>query len=100
MQEDEIKNKIEELVTALKAEGFWKMKEPFWVNQYKANKEIPEVDFFEWLQFVYLPNRMLNQHRPTYAGQENYITLQARKFAGDKLMSEKIVQLLVELDAL
>ena len=56
--------------------------------------------FFEWLQFIYLPNRMLNQPRPVYSDRESLITLQAKKFACEKMMNQKIVQLLVELDAL
>jgi hypothetical protein len=48
---------------------------------------------------VYLPNRILNQSGPVVT-KENFITLQAKKFASDKMMDKKIVQLLVELDAL
>ncbi len=88
------------MAEALKVQGLWKNKEPAWVNAYKSNTEIAEVDFFEWLQFVYLPNRMLNLSNPIYREQENYITLQVKKFAADKLMNKKIVQLLVELDSL
>lgn len=99
MQEDGIKRKIGELILALKAEGLWKAQEPFWVSQYRTNDEISGVDFFEWLQFVYLPNRMLNRLRLLPERHDNYITLQARKFAGD-MMNERIMQLLVELDSL
>jgi len=97
MQADSIKQKVEELVAALKAQGLWKKTEPVWVLKYKQNAYIPEVDFFEWLQFVYLPNRMLNQPGPVLT-KENFITLQVKKFAGDKMMDKKLVQLLVELD--
>jgi uncharacterized protein YqcC (DUF446 family) len=99
MQADSVKQKVEELAAALKAQGLWKKAEPVWVNEYKKNTDIPEVDFFEWLQFVYLPNRMLNQQSSVLT-KENFITLQAKKFASDKMMDKKIVQLLVELDAL
>ncbi len=97
MQADNVKQKVEELVAALKAQGLWKKAEPAWVNEYKENADIQEVDFFEWLQFVYLPNRMLNQSGPVLP-KENFITLQAKKFASDKIMDKKLVQLLVELD--
>lgn len=99
MQADSVKQKVEELVSALKAHGLWRKAEPDWVNEYKENTDIPEVDFFEWLQFVYLPNRMLNQ-KSAVLTKENFITLQAKKFARDTMMDKKIVQLLVELDAL
>ncbi len=100
MQEHNIKQKVEQLAAVLKAEGLWKKTEPQWVKEYKGSTEIPEVDFFEWLQFVYLPNRMLNQPDHVYATHESYITLQVKKYAGENIMNEKIVQLLVELDAL
>ena len=100
MTTDTVKQKVEQLAAVLKAEGLWKKAEPQWVKEYKGSTEIPEVDFFEWLQFVYLPNRMLNQQSPVYAGHESYITLQVKKYAGEKIMNEKIVQLLVELDSL
>lgn len=99
MQADSVKQKVEELAAALKEHGLWKKAEPVWVNEYKKNTGIPEVDFFEWLQFVYLPNRMLNPTSPVLT-KGNYITLQAKKFARDKMMDKRIVQLLVELDAL
>jgi uncharacterized protein YqcC (DUF446 family) len=99
MQADSVKQKVEELAAALKAQGLWKKEEPAWVNEYKENTDIPEVNFFEWLQFVYLPNRMLNPSGFVLP-KENFITVQAKKFASDKLMDKKIVQLLVELDAL
>ena len=99
MQADSVKQKVEELAAALKAQGLWKKAKPEWVNEYKENADLPEVNFFEWLQFVYLPNRMLNQSGPVLS-KENFITLQAKKFASNKMMDKKIVQLLVELDAL
>ena len=99
MQADSVKQKVEELVSALKARGLWKKAKPEWVNEYKENTDLPEVDFFEWLQFVYLPNRLLNQHSPALT-KDNFITLQAKKYAGNTMMDKKIVQLLVELDAL
>ena len=100
MQAERVKQKVEQLVEALKGQGLWKKHEPVWVKEYKASTEIPEVDFFEWLQFVYLPNRMLNNPEPVYAHGESLITLQAKKFASEKMMDKKFVQLLVELDAL
>lgn len=100
MREDSIKQKVEQLAAVLKAEGLWKKAEPGWVKEYKGSGEIPEVNFFEWLQFVYLPNRILNLPDHVYATHESYITLQVKKYAGENIMNEKIVQLLVELDAL
>ena len=47
MQADSVKQKVEELAAALKVQGLWKKAEPVWVNEYKENAEIPEVDFFD-----------------------------------------------------
>ena len=101
MQQDAaLKQKVQELSDALKAEGLWKRRQPDWVCNYRGEHEMGEADFFEWLQFVYLPNRLLSRSHPATESGENYITLQAKKFASEKLVNHTIVRLLVELDAL
>ena len=100
MDSDVVRQKVEQLAAVLKEEGLWKKSEPEWVNDYNFSTEMPEVDFFEWLQFVYLPNRLLNHHHAMWTGNENLITLQVRKFASEKITNKHLVRLLVELDAL
>ena len=97
-QEAAIHQKVHELSEALKAEGLWKRHEPEWVNNYHSDAGM-EADFFEWLQFVYLPNRLLSPATRLQSG-DGYLMLQAKKFAADKLTSQNIIRLLVELDSL
>lgn len=97
--QDLVKLKVEQLMEEMKREGLWKRIEPDWIKQYQAGQPTREVDFMEWLQFVYLPNRSLNKIH-YLQNQSSFIMLQARKYAGEKLMNEKIIQLLIELDGL
>lgn len=97
--QDLLKLKVEQLMEEMKREGLWKRIEPDWIMHYPAGPPPREVDFFEWLQFVYLPNRALNKIH-YLQDQSSYIMLQAKKYAGEKLMNEKIIQLLIEIDGL
>lgn len=93
----EIKEKIEELAAEMKKAGLWRKEKPAWVTEYGGEQHcVAEPDFFEWLQFVYLPNRLMNKS----GINENHIIIQAKKFASEKNMNPAIVSLLIELDAL
>jgi uncharacterized protein YqcC (DUF446 family) len=93
------KQKLDELIEELKRKDLWRSAEPTWVKEFGKGKMMDEVDFFEWLQFVYLPNRLLNKHS-VITEDETYIMLQAKKYLGDGKKHERIIQLLVELDGL
>jgi len=87
--------KTAEINDELKKIGLWKKTEPAWVKDYEANTKIIHNDFAEWLQFVYLPNCMQNK------GSSNAsIVPQAMKYFGDDVKKGKLLQLLIELDAL
>lgn len=98
MQPGTVQAKVEELAAALKNAGWWMNEEPAWVRDYQSETEKPDVDFFEWLQFVYLPNRLMN--RAKEGSRNQLITMQVKKYATDALLDQRIVRLLVELDAL
>jgi len=91
-----IEQKVRELSDALKAEGLWKPQEPDWVNSYRKGDEICEADFFEWLQFVFLPNKVLGNKTAANDG----VAPQAMRFFGSEVNKGKLLQLLVELDSL
>ena len=93
-----VRQKVHELSQAMKAEGLWKRDEPEWVKNYRSC-EAMTTDFFEWLQFVYLPNKLVSP-MGTLPAQDSLLMLQAKKFAADKLTSNAIIRLIVELDSL
>lgn len=91
--------KIDEIKTALKKAGLWKKQAPSWVTDYQEKLITTEQDFSDWLQFVYLPN-MLNRESRNSKDPERYIVPQAMKFFSEDVQKGKLLQLLVELDAL
>jgi uncharacterized protein YqcC (DUF446 family) len=95
-----IRLKIEELTEALKAEGLWKKEEPLWVTNYDAEAEACRVDFFDWLQFVYLPHLTLTEGHFSPYPRQNNLAPQAVKFVQANPEKLKLLQLFVELDAL
>lgn len=97
---ENIRLKVEELATALKHAGLWLKEEPGWVKEYQAGKIDDSFDFFQWLQFIYLPNRLMDIKPSLHGGNSGYITLQVKKFATEDQVNERIIQLLVELDGL
>ncbi len=84
-----LEQKIVELTEELRSAGRWKKSPPDWIYEFESFKLTP-VDFFEWLQFVYLPNKQ--QHLFSLA-EHSMIALQVKRKAA---MEEhpKIIQLI------
>ena len=95
-----IRQKVQELSQIMKEEGLWKRREPDWVNNYSRSAALMTVDFFEWLQFVYLPNLLQETGAHRTSASEQTIAPQAVKFFGEKARKGKLLQLLIELDSL
>lgn len=91
--------KIDELVCLLKEKGLWKNSEPAWVKEFNTNADTVAMEFFEWLQFVYLPNRLVKKSVLSQ-DRRRPLTLQAKTFATETLKDRQMLRLLVELDAL
>ncbi len=91
--------KIEEIKRELKLRGHWKESMPEWVVHFQPDTEISPHDFFDWLQFIYLPNVVLG-NRKTVGRPEGLKNLmpQAIEYLAGEPNQEKLVQLLVELD--
>lgn len=93
-------NKTEQKMLELKAElkrnGLWKKNVPAWVTNFEAKPVTGQQSFSDWLQFVFLPNcTTINK-----TDKRNYIVPQAVQFFGDDVKKGKLLQLLIELDAL
>jgi uncharacterized protein YqcC (DUF446 family) len=95
-----INENVRELAEVLKAEGLWKLQEPAWVTSYSNGGESCKDDFFEWLQFIYLPNLLSEENHYPYSSKRTYIAPQAIRFFGQDENKAKLLQLFVELDAL
>jgi uncharacterized protein YqcC (DUF446 family) len=96
MQVDEdVVVKVQEVFHELKRLGLWNSEKPAWVRQFAPVTINVEKEFFEWLQFVYLPNCIQRDNMG-----KNDIAMQAVRFLGKDPAKEKLLQLLIELDAL
>lgn len=86
--------KIQQIEQELKRLGYWKKKQPQWVNEYSETRMITESDFMDWLQFIYLPNCM------QYHVTSILVAPQAAKFWQADINKGKLLQLFIELDAI
>ena len=93
-----IRQKVHELSQAMKAEGLWKRDEPEWVKNYRSGEAMTD-DFFEWLQFVYLPNLLQEAENKLGRLQRHSIAPQAIKFFEKDVEKGNLLQLLIELDS-
>lgn len=100
MKDKLLEEKIKALITVLQKQGLWKKTTPQFVQLYKEDNHSTEISFFDWLQFVYLPNLLLHG-KQTSSLSNQLIMLQAKEHIKNKGNSnEIIIQLLVEIDAL
>ena len=95
-----IAEKINEVRNEMKRTGIWKMQPPAWVNEFDKKTITTGEDFSEWLQFIYLPNRMQETESRQPVIVKIYIVPQAVKFFGNDIKKGKLLQLLIELDSL
>jgi uncharacterized protein YqcC (DUF446 family) len=95
-----IAKKIIEVRAEMRRADIWKNETPGWVKEFEKRTINTGEDFIEWLQFVYLPNRMqeVETKQPVY--EKNYIVPQVIAFFGSDIKKGRLLQLLIELDAL
>ena len=51
-------DKLIEIQHELQNQKLWNVEIPNWVNQYPTKGVIAEAGFIDWLQFIFLPNKM------------------------------------------
>jgi uncharacterized protein YqcC (DUF446 family) len=95
-----ITEKINEVINEMKTTGIWNSYTPGWVNEFEKRNIATLEDFSEWLQFIYLPNRMPEAESNKAVLEKKYIVPQAIKFFGSDVKKGKLLQLLIELDSL
>lgn len=91
----QLTEKIAEVYAELKRTALWKTDVPEWVHHYQRVPET-QVEFSEWLQFVFLPNKEHGNNTIIATG----IAPQAVRFYGREISKGKLLQLLVELDSM
>ena len=94
-----ITTKTMELEEELKATGIWQTNMPAWVHWYDDNNSIGKTDFAQWLQFVFIPNH-LHKNKMIPAAEKNLLVPHAIKYFGNDVKKGKLLQILIEIDAL
>ena len=92
ISQDMIAQQVNEIQQAMKQAGKWKPKTPEWVYSYKGGS-VP--DFWEWLQFIYLPMRLSQDLYPPHL-----LAPVLAEHVQTKPELEKILSLVIELDNL
>ncbi|MEO6254471.1 MAG: YqcC family protein [Ferruginibacter sp.] len=95
-----ITEKINQVKEEMKLSSLWKNETPAWVKEFEKRNINTGEDFIEWLQFVYLPNRVQEAETRQPGYEKNYIVPQVMNFFGSDIKKGRLLQLLIELDAL
>lgn len=95
-----IEDKVRQIINEMKAAGLWKKQAPDWVIDYEKRVIGCQQDFSGWLQFVFLPNCMQGMYKNIINPRRKHIVLQAKRFLENDMQQGKLLQLLIELDAL
>ena len=93
--DDDVVVKVQEVFHELQRLSLRNARMPIWVRHFAPVSTNVELEFFEWLQFVYLPNCIQKDRMG-----KNDIAMQAVRFLGKDPAKERLLQLLIELDAL
>lgn len=98
--ENNIVYKMKELEQEMKNNGLWQKEPPGWVNYFEEKIIISGNDFAQWLQYVFIPNRLLQSSIIPSFKVKKMIVPVALQFFGDDVRKGKLLQLLIEIDAL
>jgi hypothetical protein len=93
--DEDVAGKVQEVFHELKRLALLKSEIPVWVRHFVPVSLNKEQEFFEWLQFVYLPNCVQKNKMG-----KNDIAMQAVRILGNDPAKERLLQLMIELDAL
>lgn len=98
-QVSDIITKTAELEYELKLTGLWQKNAPAWVHWYDDSSSMVKTDFAQWLQFVFIPNH-LHKNKMMNATAKKLMVPYAIKYFGDDVNKGKLLQILIEIDAL
>ncbi|MGC4232311.1 MAG: hypothetical protein QM594_04965 [Niabella sp.] len=83
------------IINEMKTLKLWKRQTPSWVFSYNNRNTHSLPGFFEWMQFIYLPNKFIGIETNTES-----IALQAKQHFEHDMEKGKLLQLLIQLDGL
>lgn len=95
-----ITEKINDVKEEMRRTGIWKNVTPAWVKEFAERRVNNSEEFSEWLQFIFLPNRMQEAESSHFVIEKKYIVPQALQFFSSDIKKGKLLQLLIELDSL
>ena len=98
-KENNISLKIAELISELKECGLWQKQIPGWVSHFDEVRDNDQIDFVQWLQFIFIPNH-LNQGIMYKQVNRISIVPQAVKYFENDLQRGKLLQILIEIDSI
>lgn len=96
--EPSLELKVKEIVEELKKQALWKKQTPDWISTFPVEKLDVTIDFFTWLQFVFLPNCLLAENREV--NKQHSFVLKAKKLFSSDRNKENLLRLFIELDSL
>ena len=96
---DTIILKTAELEAELKFVALWQNEMPAWVHGYNDDTEFTKPGFIQWLQFVFIPNHS-QKIKIKQAVEKKLMVPYAIKYFGADVNKGKLLQILIELDAL
>ena len=99
LRPEHIISKVEELEQELRNTGLWKKDVPSWVDHFDNTVDPKDVDFAQWLQFVFIPN-YLNYEKFKSSVSKISIVPQALKYFGQDVQKGKLLQIMIEIDAI
>ena len=83
---------IDLIKEAMQQAGVWSNDAPDWIRSYN---EGPIDNIWQWLQFIHLPMRQAG-----FINQPHYLAPQLGSYANEDPLQRKIMQLVIELDAI
>jgi len=95
---NELITKTAELEEELKHTGLWQTGSPGWVHWFD-DSSLTKTDFAQWLQFVFIPNH-LHKNKAMPVEAKKLMVPHAVKYFGDDVRKGKLLQILIEIDAL
>ena len=95
-----INYKLQELEQEMKRTGLWHKDPPDWVNYFDEKSLTTGQDFSEWLQYVFIPNHLKKPGEALRVKERSMLVPSAIRFFGDDLKRGKLLQVLIEIDAL
>ena len=91
---------ITEKIIEMQYTGIWKKEFPEWVTVFERRKQEQSDDFGEWLQFIFIPNKLQELSSNYTSIEKIYIVPQAVKYYGNDSTKVNLLKLLIELDSL